>query len=68
MITIPVDVKPRPYSAMIENGLLANAGALLRELVPSATQLFVVTVSPVRRKWGKKLMSSLTGAGFEASR
>ena len=26
----------------------------------------MVTVEPVRRKWGKKLMASLTGAGLAA--
>jgi 3-dehydroquinate synthase len=66
MITISVDVKPRPYAALIENGLLAKAGTLLRELVPSGSRLFVVTVAPVRRKWGKRLMASLTSAGFDA--
>jgi 3-dehydroquinate synthase len=66
MITIPVDVKPRPYSALIENGLLAKAGTLLRDLLPAGSRVFVVTVAPVRRKWGKKLMASLTGGGFDA--
>ncbi len=66
MITIPVDVKPRSYAAMIETGLLAKAGGILRDLLPAGSRLFVVTVAPVRRKWGKKLMASLTGAGFDA--
>jgi len=66
MITIPVDVKPRSYAAMIETGLLAKAGELLRDLLPAESRLFVVTVTPVRRKWGKTLMTSLTGAGFES--
>jgi 3-dehydroquinate synthase len=65
MTTIPVNVKPRPYNAVIENGLLAKAGALLRDLLPAGSRLFVVTVAPVRRKWGKKLMASLTAAGFD---
>jgi hypothetical protein len=29
MITIPVEVKLRPYSALIEHGLLARAGGCL---------------------------------------
>ena len=66
MITIPVNVKPRPYDALIENGLLARAGALLRDLLPTGRRLFVVTVAPVRRKWGKKLMGSLAAVGFDA--
>jgi 3-dehydroquinate synthase len=66
MITIPVEVKPRPYAALIENGLLAKVGALLRELLPARSRLFVITVAPVRRKWGKVLMGSLAAAGFDA--
>ena len=66
MITIPVDVQPRPYLALIKSGLLAKAGALLREFLPAGRRVFVVTVAPVRRKWGKKLMSSLSNAGFDA--
>jgi 3-dehydroquinate synthase len=66
MITIPVTVKPRPYAALIENGLISRAGECLRELLPGGSRLFVITVAPVRRKWGKKLMASLRTAGFEA--
>ena len=66
MIRISVEVKPRPYEAVIENGLLARAGALLRELLPGSNRLFVITVAPVRRKWGKVLMGSLAAAGFDA--
>src|SRR5215469_16011287 len=66
MLRISVEVKPRPYEAVIENGLLARAGALLRDLLPAGTRLFVVSVAPVRRKWGKVLMGSLAAAGFDA--
>ncbi len=66
MITIPVEVKPRPYAALIEHGLLAKAGSLLRELVPGGSRMFVITVAPVRRKWGKTLLASLNAAGFDA--
>jgi len=65
MINIPVDVKPRSYAAMIETGLLAKAGEILRDLLPAGSRLFVITVAPVRRKWGKRLMASLNGAGFD---
>ena len=65
MITIPVNVKPRPYNALIENGLVARAGAPLRDLLPSGSRLFVVTVARVRN-WGKKLMASLAAAGLNA--
>jgi 3-dehydroquinate synthase len=65
MAQVTIHVPPRPYQARIENGLLARAGALLAELLPQASQLFVVTVPPVRRRWGSKLLSSLTAAGFK---
>ena len=66
MITIPVDVKPRPYDTLIENGLLTKAGSLLRELLPPASRLFGPVEAPVRRKWGKTLLASLSAAGFDA--
>ena len=66
MIAIPVNVKPRPYEVRIESRLLDKAGEILRSLLSGSSRLFVVTVAPVRRKWAKKLMGSLRGAGFDA--
>lgn len=60
-----IHVLPRPYQATIENGLFTRAGAVLAELLPQASRLFVVTVPPVRKRWGSKLLSSLRSAGFE---
>jgi 3-dehydroquinate synthase len=60
-----IHVLPRPYQASIENGLLARAGSVLGELLPQASRIFVVTVPPVRKRWGSKLLKSLTSAGFE---
>src|ERR1700728_341227 len=65
MAQVPIHVPPRPYQARIENGLLARAGALLAELLPPASKVFVVTAPPVRRRWGPRLLSSLTSAGFK---
>ena len=44
---------------------MTRAGARLREELGGREQLFVITVAPVRRKWGKKLRAALSGAGFE---
>jgi 3-dehydroquinate synthase len=76
MIRVTIAVPPRPYDAIIENGLLERAGEQLRTIlgvarVPSPPSrdgkpLFVVTVPPVRSRWGKKLMTSLSAAGFKA--
>src|SRR5579862_4021776 len=59
-----IHVLPRPYQAWIENGLLARAGSILADLLPQASRIFVVTVAPVRRRWGAKLVASLKAAGF----
>src|SRR6202050_4965541 len=65
MAQVTIHVPPRPYQARIENGSLARAGALLAECLPQSSKLFVVTSAPIRRRWGAKLLSSLTSAGFK---
>ena len=66
MTRVTIGVQPRPYQAIIESGLLECAGTHLRDLLGDKKKLFVVTVPPVRRRWGKKLTDSLTAAGFSA--
>jgi 3-dehydroquinate synthase len=67
MIRVNIALPPRPYEAVIECGLLQRAGAQLREVLGAGRTppLFVVTVAPVRRRWGKKLVASLADAGFK---
>src|SRR5579864_4029871 len=65
MTRVTIAVQPRPYDAVIENGLLERAGQHLRHVIGNR-HLFVVTVPPVRRKWGTKLMTSFATAGFKA--
>src|SRR5580700_5628656 len=65
MPQVTIHVPPRPYQARIENGLLTRAGSVLGELLPQASQIFVVTVPPVRKRWGAKLVRSLTSSGFK---
>jgi 3-dehydroquinate synthase len=67
MTRVPITVAPRPYDAVIENGLLERTGERLREVLGDERWLFVVTVPPVRRRWGKKLMASLSGAGLKTA-
>jgi 3-dehydroquinate synthase len=64
MPQVTIHVPPRPYQAWIENGLLTRAGSVLSELLPQASRIFVVTVPPVRQRWGAKLVSSLKASGF----
>ncbi len=63
MPQVTIHVPPRPYQAWIENGLLTRAGPVLSELLPQASRIFVVTVPPVRKRWGSKLVGSLKAAG-----
>src|SRR5882757_8062487 len=66
MTRVSIAVQPRPYQAIIQTGLLAQAGSCLHDLLGANKKLFVVTVPPVRRRWGKKLLASLSTAGFSA--
>src|SRR5579862_980110 len=66
MIRVKIAIEPRPYEAVIESGLLARAGALLGESLDGRERVFVITAPPVRRKWGKVLMSSLKAARIDA--
>jgi 3-dehydroquinate synthase len=64
MPQVTIHVPPRPYQAWIENGLLLRAGSVLSELLPRASRVFVLTVPPVRKRWGSKLVRSLKAEGF----
>jgi 3-dehydroquinate synthase len=66
MPQVTIHVPPRPYQAWIENGLLARAGSVLGDQLPRASRVFVVTVPPVRKRWGAKLLKSLKAEGFSS--
>jgi len=65
MIRIPVRTPSRSYNVLLGSGLLARAGEYLGKLVGSR-RVFVITVPPVRRRWGKILLQSLSEAGVQA--
>jgi 3-dehydroquinate synthase len=64
MLRIPVKTASHAYDAVIEHGLLSRSGELLHGMLGGTPPLFVVTVAPVRRRWGKVLLNSLAEAGF----
>jgi 3-dehydroquinate synthase len=66
MTRVTVSTQPRSYEVLIERGLLQSAGEALRAVASGRKKVFVVTVAPVHRRWGKKLLSSMAAAGFEA--
>jgi 3-dehydroquinate synthase len=65
--TVDVNIPGRPYSVFIEPGLLARLGDRLRSLLPGRSRCYLVTVPPVRRRWGKTALESLKRAGFACS-
>jgi 3-dehydroquinate synthase len=64
MRRIPVRTSSSAYEAVIERGALSRAGEFLKELLGGIRPLFIVSVAPVRRRWGKTLVASLEAAGF----
>lgn len=66
MTRVTISVEPRAYDAIIENGLLERAGEQMHRVLGGRRHLVVITVPPVRSRWGKKLMKSLSAAGFTA--
>ena len=52
VLRIPITTASRNYEAVIEHGLLARAGGILREVFSGTPPVFVITVPPVRRRWG----------------
>jgi 3-dehydroquinate synthase len=65
MIRIPVATPSRSYEVLLASGLLAQAGACVGNILGSG-RVFVVTVAPVRRRWGKVLAQSLAVSGMQA--
>jgi 3-dehydroquinate synthase len=66
MIRIPVVTPSRSYEVLIESGLLARAGECLAKIL-DGRRTFVVTVPPVRRRWAKVLLKSLSDSGIETA-
>ncbi|HWZ81447.1 MAG TPA: 3-dehydroquinate synthase [Terriglobales bacterium] len=62
MLRIAVRTPSRSYPVFLGSGLLARAGDHLGSLL-RARKVFVITVPPVRRRWGKALLQSLDQAG-----
>jgi 3-dehydroquinate synthase len=65
MISIPVTTPSRSYEVLIGRGLLARAGKALGKILENR-RAFVVTVPPVRQRWAKVLLKSLSASGIEA--
>src|SRR5262245_20800106 len=64
MVSIPVNTASQSYEALIEHGILSRSGNILKEILNGTHPVFVVTVRPVNRRWGKTLLQSLVAAGF----
>jgi 3-dehydroquinate synthase len=64
MVRTPVNTSSSSYEVVIEQGSLTRSGAILRELFGGNLPVFIISVPPVRRRWGKALATSLQRAGF----
>ncbi|HEY6350644.1 MAG TPA: 3-dehydroquinate synthase [Candidatus Angelobacter sp.] len=65
MKKIPVKLKKNRYDVMVGAGLLARAGRLLRQHLPSRnSSVFVITSPTVRRHWGEQLEKSFKREGL----
>lgn len=63
---VAIPVRPRPYEARIEHGLLKQAGESIAALrTGKKGRIFVITVAAVRKAWGDALLESLKSAGLE---
>lgn len=67
MKTLTVALPGREYDILIERGLLAQAGARVRAVLPRARKLAVVTDSNVEPLYAKAVIPSLEQAGFETA-
>ena len=65
MKTLTVALPGREYNILIERGLMAQAGERIRAVLPRASKLAVVTDTNVGPLYGRRLLDSLTAAGFE---
>jgi 3-dehydroquinate synthase len=61
MVRVPIKTASASYEAVIEHGLVSRAGEILKQQLDGTPRLFIVTVAPVRRRWGKPLLRSLAG-------
>ena len=67
MKTLTVALPGREYDILIQRGLLTQAGARIRAVLPRAKKLAIVTDTNVGPLYGQRLLDSLTAAGFETA-
>ncbi len=65
MKTLTVDLPGRAYDILIQRGLLDQAGARIRAILPRASRLFVVTDTNVLPLYHARVRDALREAGFQ---
>ena len=65
MKTLTVDLPGRVYDILIQRGLLDQAGARIRAILPRASRLFVVTDTNVLPLYHARVRDALREAGFQ---
>ncbi|WP_295627948.1 3-dehydroquinate synthase [uncultured Intestinimonas sp.] len=65
MKTLTVDLPGRAYDILIQRGLLDQAGARIRAILPRASRLFVVTDTNILPLYHARVRDALREAGFQ---
>ena len=65
MKTLTVDLPGRAYDILIQRGLLDQAGARIRAILPRASRLFVVTDTNVLPLYHARVRDALREVGFQ---
>jgi 3-dehydroquinate synthase len=58
LIRIQIQTRTKSYEVLIEQGLLRCAATYIRDTLPKARHFVIVTSAPIRKHWGKVLLSS----------
>lgn len=63
MIRIEIQTRTKSYPVLIEQGLLRSAATYVRDALPAAKHLVIVTSATIRKHWGKLLLDSFSSDG-----
>src|SRR3954453_23781974 len=66
MTRVSINVKPRPYEAVIGSGALRDVAEEIESaLGRKPSKIFVITVPPVKKHWAAPVSAALKKSGFE---
>jgi 3-dehydroquinate synthase len=63
LIRIEIQTRTKSYFVLIEQGLLRSAATYIRDALPTAKHVVIVTSADIRKHWGKMLLDSFASDG-----